>query len=241
VSLLPREPRLGEPSVRALFCVICLSPLAAEKTTPQRHRVMTKWKTMDAVDPKGAGQVTRLLVKAGAGDQDALNQLVPLVYDELRRVAERQLRRERQGHTLGASGLVNEAYLKLVDQLKVDWQSRQHFYSVAARAMRQILIDYARRRKAEKRGAGWDHTSIGQKQLGLDSPLEELLALDEALERMGEMDDRMRQVVEYRFFCGLTEKETAELLGVNLRTIQRDWLKARAWLYRELYEKQPSS
>jgi len=196
---------------------------------------------MDALDPKGTGHVTRLLVKAGAGDQDALNQLVPLVYDELRRVAERQLRRERQGHTLGASGLVNEAYLKLVDQLKVDWQSRQHFYAVAARAMRQILIDYARRRKAGKRGAGWDRTSIGTKQLGLDSPLEELLALDEALERMGELDDRMRQVVEYRFFCGLTEKETAELLGVNLRTIQRDWLKARAWLYRELYEKQPSS
>ncbi len=202
---------------------------------------MTKWKAMDAADPRGGGQVTRLLVKAGEGDHDALNQLVPLVYDELRRVAERQLRRERQGHTLGASGLVNEAYLKLVDQLKVDWQSRQHFYSVAARAMRQILIDYARRRKAEKRGAGWDRTSIGQKQLGLDSPLEELLALDEALERMGEMDDRMRQVVEYRYFCGLTEKETAELLGVNLRTIQRDWLKARAWLYRELYEKRSSS
>jgi RNA polymerase sigma factor (TIGR02999 family) len=196
---------------------------------------------MDAVDPKGTGPVTRLLVKAGAGDHDALNQLVPLVYDELRRVAERQLRRERQGHTLGASGLVNEAYLKLVDQLKVDWQSRQHFYAVAARAMRQILIDYARRRKTEKRGAAWDRTTIGNKQLGLDSPLEELLALDEALERMSEMDDRMRQVVEYRFFCGLTEKETAELLGVNLRTIQRDWLKARAWLYRELHEKQSSS
>jgi RNA polymerase sigma factor (TIGR02999 family) len=196
---------------------------------------------VEGLDPKDTGNVTRLLVKAGGGDQDALNQLVPLVYDELRRVAERQLRHERQGHTLGASGLVNEAYLKLVDQIRLDWQSRQHFYSVAARAMRQILIDYARRRKAEKRGAGWDRTSIGQKQIGLDSPLEELLALDEALERMGEMDERMRQVVEYRYFCGLTEKETADLLGVNLRTIQRDWLKARAWLYRELYENQPSS
>jgi RNA polymerase sigma factor (TIGR02999 family) len=196
---------------------------------------------VEGPDPKDAGNVTRLLVKAGGGDAGALNELVPLVYDELRRVAERQIRRERQGHTLGASGLVNEAYLKLVDQIRVDWQSRQHFYSVAARAMRQILIDYARRRKAEKRGAGWDRTSIEQKQIGLDSPLEELLALDEALERMGEMDERMRQVVEYRYFCGLTEKETAELLGVNLRTIQRDWLKARAWLYRELYEKQSSS
>jgi RNA polymerase sigma factor (TIGR02999 family) len=200
---------------------------------------MTKWKTMEGLDAKAGGHVTRLLVKAGGGDQEALNELVPLVYDELRRVAERQLRRERQGHTLGASGLVNEAYLKLVDQIRVDWQSRQHFYSVAARAMRQILIDYARRRKAEKRGAGWDRTSIEDKQIGLDSPLEELLALDQALDRMGEIDERMRQVVEYRYFCGLTEKETAELLGVNLRTIQRDWLKARAWLYRELYEKEP--
>jgi RNA polymerase sigma factor (TIGR02999 family) len=196
---------------------------------------------VEGPDPKDAGNVTRLLVKAGGGDAGALNELVPLVYDELRRVAERQIRRERQGHTLGASGLVNEAYLKLVDQIRVDWQSRQHFYSVAARAMRQILIDYARRRKAEKRGAGWDRTSIGEKQIGLNSPLEELLALDEALDRMGAMDERMRQVVEYRYFCGLTEKETSELLGVNLRTIQRDWLKARAWLYRELYEKQPSS
>ena len=196
---------------------------------------------MEGPEPKDDRNVTRLLVKAGGGDKDALNELVPLVYDELRRVAERQIRRERQGHTLGASGLVNEAYLKLVDQIRVDWQSRQHFYSVAARAMRQILIDYARRRKAEKRGAGWDRTSIGEKQIGLNSPLEELLALDEALDRMGAMDERMRQVVEYRYFCGLTEKETSELLGVNLRTIQRDWLKARAWLYRELYEKQPSS
>jgi DNA-directed RNA polymerase specialized sigma24 family protein len=105
----------------------------------------------------------------------------------------------------------------------------------------EVIGDIRFTDQPEKRGAGWDRTSIGQKQLGLDSPLEELLALDEALDRMGEMDERMRQVVEYRYFCGLTEKETAELLGVNLRTIQRDWLKARAWLYRELYEKQASS
>jgi RNA polymerase sigma factor (TIGR02999 family) len=182
-----------------------------------------------------AGDVTRLLGQACAGDRQAFDQLLPVIYQELRRVAERQLRRERPDHTLGVSGLVHEAYLKLVDQLQVDCQCREHFYSLAARAMRQILVDYARKRQAGKRGGEWNRTSIENKQLGFDSPLEELLAVEEALEKLGRTDERLRKLVEYRFFCGLSEQETAELLGVTVRTVQRDWVKARAWLYRELY------
>ena len=190
---------------------------------------------MEETEDRGAGEVTQLLVRAGAGDRDALDTMLPLVYAELRRVARGQLRRERDGHTLGVSGLVNEAYLKLVDQARVDWKGREHFYAVAARAMRQILVDYARKRNAEKRGAGQEHTTVDHKQLGFEAPIERFLALEEALQRMDKVDSRMRRIIEYRFYCGLTEKETAELLGVTVRTVQRDWIKARAWLYNELY------
>ena len=190
---------------------------------------------MAEAETRGDGDVTRLLVLAGAGDRAALDQMLPLVYAELRRVAQRQLRRERAEHTLGVSGLVNEAYLKLVDQAQVDWQGREHFYAIAARAMRQILVDYARKRNAEKRGAGQEHTTVDHKQLGFEAPIEKMLALDQALQRMDKVDSRMRRLVEYRFFCGLTEKETADLLGVTVRTVQRDWIKARAWLYSVLY------
>lgn len=193
------------------------------------------WGTVEHAVSKGASDVTGLLLRAGAGDRQALERVLPLIYGELRRVAQRQLRREREGHTLGVSGLVNEAYLKLIDQARIDWRSREHFFSVAARAMRQVLIDYARRRKAGKREGERRRTTLEAKEIGFDAPLEDLLALDEALERMDKFDSRLRQIVEYRFFCGLTNEETAELLAVTPRTVQRDWIKARAWLYKELY------
>ncbi|MCW5978846.1 MAG: sigma-70 family RNA polymerase sigma factor [Bryobacteraceae bacterium] len=184
---------------------------------------------------EGQGYITTLLAQAGDGDRDALDRLFPLVYGELRRVAAHQIRRERPWHTLGVSGLVNETYLKLVDQPKVDWRGREHFFAIAARAMRQILIDYARRRSAEKREGERKRTTFEGKQIGLDASLEDLLALDKALDRLDGMDSRMRHLVEYRYFLGLTEQETAELLGVTLRTVQREWVKARAWLNSELY------
>ncbi|MCP5115553.1 MAG: sigma-70 family RNA polymerase sigma factor [bacterium] len=190
---------------------------------------------MEETEDRGLGDVTQLLVQAGAGDRAALDRMLPLVYAELRRVARGQLRRERDGHTLGISGLVNEAYLKLIDQARVDWKGREHFYAVAAKAMRQILVDYARKHNAQKRGAGIEHTTIDHKQLGIEAPIERFMALEEALQRMDKVDVRMRRIVEYRFFCGLTEKETADLLKVNVRTVQREWIKARAWLYNELY------
>ena len=147
-----------------------------------------------------AGDVTRLLVRAREGSREAVEELLPLVYAELRRVAGRQLRNERGDHTLGASGLINEAYLKLADQLQVDWQSREHFYAIAARAMRQVLIDYARKRNAEKRGGDWDRTSLDNKGLGFDAPLADLLALDQALDRLSGIDERLRRIVEYRLW-----------------------------------------
>jgi RNA polymerase sigma factor (TIGR02999 family) len=181
------------------------------------------------------GDVTRLLKEARAGDREAFDYLMPLIYNELRRIAHRQLGREYHPITLNATGLVHEAYLKLVGQIEVDWQSRAHFLGVAARAMRQILIDQARKRNAEKRGGEWHRTTIAGKQLGFSVELEDLLGLDDALDRLGRLDERLRTVVEYRFFGGMTEKEIAEVLGVSERSVNRDWVKARAWLYKELY------
>ena len=185
--------------------------------------------------PASAGDVTQLLRRLQGGDGGAFDELFPLVYDELRRIAQRQLRRERPDHTLFATALVNEAYLKMADQREASWQDRSHFLGVAARAMRQVLVDYARRRRADKRGGDWIRTTLTNRGLGFRTSLEELIELDQALERLDQVDERLCKVVEYRFFGGLTEEETAELLGVTSRTVRRDWIKARAWLYRELY------
>lgn len=181
------------------------------------------------------GEVTALLGEVRGGDRQAFDRLFPLVYEELRRIAGGQLRRERPGHTLQPTAVVNEAYLKLVGGVDVEWQDRAHFVAVASRAMRQILVDHARRQNADKRGGGRVHTTLTNKQVGLDAQTDEILALDSALDRLEALDPRLRKVVEYRFFGGLTEREIGELLGVTHRTAQRDWAKARAWLYKELY------
>jgi RNA polymerase sigma-70 factor, ECF subfamily len=182
-----------------------------------------------------AGDVTLLLQRAGDGDRSALGHLFPLIYDELRHRARRALAGERPGHTLHATDLVHEAFFKLVGA-SASWQDRAHFLAVAARAMRQVLVEHARRRLAGKRGAGVAHVSLGH----LDatpafSHAEHMVALDEALERLGAEQPRLLALVECRFFGGLSERETAEALGLSERTIQRDWARARAWLYQELY------
>lgn len=177
------------------------------------------------------GDVTRLLEAARHGEDGALDRIVPLVYDELRRMAARQLRRERAGHTLHATALVHEAYVKLAGSA-VEAADRGHFMAIAARAMRQVLVDHARRRNAEKRGGGWEQTTLSDGDQPLDFQPDELLALDRALD---ELDERQRQVVECRFFAGMEEEEIAAALGVSARTVRRDWVKARAWLYRSLY------
>jgi RNA polymerase sigma-70 factor, ECF subfamily len=177
-------------------------------------------------------EVTRLLEAAVAGDSGALDRLLPLVYEDLRRVARRQLDREGGGHTLQTTALVHEAYLKLAGSGSVSATSRAHFLAIAARAMRQVLVDYARRRKAAKRGGGVISVTLGDQPQPSDASAEDLLALDEALQQL---EPRQRQVIECRFFGGMEEKDIAEALGVSERTVRRDWVKARAWLYQALY------
>jgi RNA polymerase sigma factor (TIGR02999 family) len=178
-------------------------------------------------------QITDLLLQVRAGSPDAMDRLFRAVYEQLRRIASRQLRAERPGHTLGTTGLVHETYLKLADQSRVQWQDRAHFYRVASCAMRRILVDYARRYRAQRRGGELQRVSLDYDATAAERG-ETLLALDEALERLAELDQRQSQVVECRYFGGLTEEETAEALGVTSRTVQRDWAKARGWLYLEL-------
>jgi len=180
--------------------------------------------------------VTDLLALAAAGDRGALDRAFPLVYEELRRLAHRQLRRESDGHTLSTTALVHEAYLKLVDQSRGEWRDRAHFLAIAATAMRRILVDHARRHRAHKRGgAGLPLPLDSLEQLPVEERSEFLVHLDEALARLASLDDRQARVVECRFFGGYTEEETAETLGIGLRTVKRDWAKARSWLYQELY------
>jgi len=179
--------------------------------------------------------ITDLLLQVRQGSPDAMDRLFPLVYDELRRVAHRQLQGERPGHTLGTTGLVHETYLKLVDQTRVQWRDRAHFYALAARAMRQILVDYARRYRARRRGGGMRRVSLTDAAPAEDKQAELVLAVHEALERLSAMNQRLSQVVECRYFAGLTEEETAVTLGVSARTVERDWLKAKGWLYQELH------
>lgn len=188
-----------------------------------------------------APDVTLLLQRAREGDARALEEVFPLVYEQLQDMAGRQLRRERPGHTLQATDLVHEAYMKLVGGGDVDWRDRAHFLGIAARAMRQVLVDHARRRQAAKRGGGTVPTTLTGKGLGESMELDELLDLDRALDRLEEVDARLRQVVEYRYFGGLKDAEIGELLGVTRRTVQRDWARARAWLYRELYDAEGAS
>lgn len=179
--------------------------------------------------------VTRLLLDWSRGDPTALDRLMPLVYDELRTLARRSLRAERGGHTLQATALVHEAYLKLVDQRQVRWQDRAHFLAVTAQIMRRVLVDYARRHTSAKRGSGRPARPLDEaERLAAPAPLEDWLALDSALDRLAALDDRQARVVELRFFGGLTIEETAEVLQISPATVKDDWSLARGWLYREL-------
>lgn len=179
-------------------------------------------------------QVSQLLVAWSGGDQSALEELMPLVYEELRRLAHHYIRRERPGHTLQTSGLVNEAYLRLVDQTNVQWQNRAHFFGIAARLMRQILVDYARRQRYAKRGGDARRLSLDEALIISKERAADVVALDDALKTLAEIDPRQSQIVELRFFGGLSIEETAEVLSVSAGTVMRDWTLAKAWLRREL-------
>ena len=181
-----------------------------------------------------ANEVTDLLLDWGNGDKAALDKLFPAVYQELRRLARYYMRRERADHTLQTSALVNEAYLRLVDYKQVRWQNRAHFYAVAARAMRRILVDYARAHRTAKRGAGGQKASLDEAAIMSGERAEELLALDNALSRLEELDERKCRIVEMRYIGGLSVAEVAEVVGISARTVEREWRAAKAWLYRAI-------
>ena len=178
--------------------------------------------------------VTQLLIGWSNGDKEALDALLPVVYEELRKQAARYLRRERVGHTLQTTALIHEAYLKLVDQKNVHWQNRAHFFGIAAQLMRRILVDHARTKKRAKRGGSDIRVSFNDANLMTPSQNLDIVALDEALTRLNEIDEQQSRIVELRFFSGLTVAETAEVLAISPATVKRDWSMAKAWLHREI-------
>lgn len=182
----------------------------------------------------GQGEITQLLKAHASGNSEALDELLPLVYDELRRIARRRMRGERAGHTWGTTELVHEAYLKLVDFDRIDWQDRNHFFAIASRVMRNVLVDYAVKRKAEKRGGDRDPVPLRDDDATVELDLDGVLAVHQALTRLETVDERQARVVECRFFGGLTIDETSEVLDISPATVGRDWRMARAWLNREL-------
>lgn len=182
------------------------------------------------------GQVTVLLRKMRDGEARAFDELVPLVYDEMRQMARAQLRRNPSGRTLQTTALVHEVYLKMAEQVGLDLQDRNHFLAVSAHAMRQVIVDFARARLAAKRGGGEEHVTLGEHSASVESEAERLLDVDRALTRLRARSERMARIVECRYFAGMSEQETADAVGVSLRTAQREWMRARAWLREALGE-----
>jgi RNA polymerase sigma factor (TIGR02999 family) len=179
-------------------------------------------------------EITQLLAEWSDGNQTALDKLYPLVYDELHKMANRYMKRERKDHTLQTTALINEAYVRMVDQKNVHWENRAHFFAISAQIMRRILIDHARRHHYAKRGGGALKVSLDETAMVASNPAPDMLLLDEALNRLAEMDPRRGQVVELRYFGGLNNEEIAGVLKISENTVTRDWNMARAWLYQEL-------
>ena len=179
-------------------------------------------------------EITELLISWGNGDHAALDQLIPLVFADLKEIAHRRLRSERQGHTLQTTALVNEVYLKLVNERDMQWQNRAHFFAVAAQLIRNILVDYARTKNYAKRGGGAVHITLDEAVMIADERTTDVLSLDEALQALAAVDERKCKVAELRFFAGLSVEETAEVLKISPETVTRDWRMAKAWLRKEL-------
>lgn len=179
-------------------------------------------------------QISEMLLDWSDGNQAALERLTPLVYGELHRLAHHYMNRERPGHTLQTSALVNEAFLRLIDQRGVTWHNRSHFFAIAAQMMRRILVDYARSHQYAKRGAGAVHVTLSEAELASQEPTAEVAELDEALTRLESIDPQQARVVELRYFGGMTIKETAEAIGISIDMVKREWSTAKAWLHREM-------
>ncbi|MBT8398998.1 MAG: sigma-70 family RNA polymerase sigma factor [Rhodothermia bacterium] len=182
-----------------------------------------------------ASEFTQLLVRARKDAGTAVDDVVPIIYSELKRIAHRQLKRERSGHTLNTTALVHEAYLRLAGADELAWEDQVHFRAIAAQAMRRILVDYARRRNALRRGGDQERIDLDASEIAADGQTGMMLSLDSALSRLEKGSQRLCRVVEYRFFGGLSEEEIAAALQISIRTVRRDWVRARAWLYKELY------
>ncbi len=180
------------------------------------------------------GEVTRLLRQLNGGNAEAANELAPLIYNELKRLAGACMRRERPGHTLTATAVVHEAFMRLIDQRNVDWSDRAHFFAVAATLMRRVLLDYARKRHAVKRGAAPRRQTLDEGLIIAEQHLDDVLALDECLNRLAALDPQQARLVELRFFGGLNVEETAGILGISTATVKREWSSAKAWLTREI-------
>jgi RNA polymerase sigma factor (TIGR02999 family) len=210
--------------------------LATNPTNPTQSvvKVISTW-LLVAANPR---EITELLLSWSKGSSAALEDLVPLIYPELRRLARAYMRREDPAHTLQTSALINEAYLRLVDQRSVAWQDRAHFFAVAAQVMRHILIDHARRHQSAKRGAGAFHVALNEAEMLSENKAAEFVALDDALTKLAKIDERKSQIVELRFFGGLTVEEVADLLSLSPITIKREWRSARAWLQREISDRE---
>jgi len=179
-------------------------------------------------------EITTLLQAHASGDEHALDELIPLVYSEMHNMAQNRLIGERPDHTYSATALVHEAYLKLVDFNRIDWKNRNHFFAIASQIMRNILVDYAVKQKAQKRGGKRNKVTLGEKHIKWELNLEEIISIDQALKKLEKLDERQAKVVECRFFGGLTIEEIANTLGISEPTVSRDWKMARAWLNREL-------
>lgn len=188
------------------------------------------------MDTTDKSEVTQLLIQVSEGEQQAYDRLFPLVYEELKRIARIQLNREYGNPTLSKTELVHEVYLKLIDQTRIEWEDRTHFYAIAARSMRQILVDHARKKKAQKRGGNKTHITLEEDEINIREHAEQIVALDELLDQLLELDERMAKIVELRFFGGMSIEETAGLLDISTSTVDRDWQKARGWLYQRLRE-----
>jgi RNA polymerase sigma factor (TIGR02999 family) len=180
------------------------------------------------------GDVTQILHEVRKGNREAQDWLVPLVYRELRRIAGAHLRRESPAHSLQPTALVHEAYMRLIDITRIDWQDRAHFFSVASTLMRRILVDHARANRARKRGGGEDTLVLDEALMPSAGRAPEIIALDDALNQLAQFDERQAKIVEMRFFAGMTEEETGDVLGISVSTVKRDWKVAKAWLYKEL-------
>ena len=187
--------------------------------------------------PVTPGMVTKILQEVSQGNRTRINQLVPLVYDELYGMAQNQLYGERAAHTLNATALAHEAYLKMVDADQISWQDRCHFYALAAQSMRRILIDYARSRNAQKRSGEKITLTLVEDEISKEMPAEEILELHEALKKLSRLNERQGMVIEYWFFGGLTHQEIARVLNISVPSVRRDWRLARAWLSREMGDK----